>query len=298
MECGNCGWILPESQKRCPHCGEKAGVPGQRKRKKPWGFWLGLVLAVIGVALAIALLVFIIWSESARNADEAHTTAINRETTAAAPSESTITAAISRLDDAVMTYRQERIQYTDDVGNEYDAHFDIPMLLLDSADARVCNEAVLERCMAVLNECLLARDEGCSLCWTGIHYSAWLYADTVTLLVTLDSTTDYHENLVYTLDMNDGHLVDRTDMAARLGVTEETLVEAGKAALEERFRQKYGALETDVFYHQQLGRTLTDENLDLSTFYRDQAGQLTILAHVYSLAGADCYEEFVSVILD
>lgn len=298
MECGNCGWILDEGQGRCPHCGEKAGASKRPKGKKPWSFWVGLALIAIAGVAAIVLLAFVIRTESARNADAPYTAATSEGITATAPSASAVAATAPRLEDAVMTCRQERIQYTDDVGNEYDARFDIPAVLLDSADARACNAAIQERCMAVLNECLLARDEGYSLGWTGIHYSAWLYGDTVTLLVTLDSTTDCDENLVYTLDMTDGHLVERGDMAARLGVTEEALVEAGKAALEKCFRLKYGTLETDTFYHQQLERTLTDENLELSTFYWDQTGQPAILARVYSLAGGDYYEELVPVILD
>lgn len=197
----------------------------------------------------------------------------------------------------VTTYRQERIAYTDSVGNHYDELFSIPAFTLSSADAIACNQGLRLTGEAVLAEAQAAMAEGNSLpC--GLSYRAWDDGKYVTVVMTLSTDSDYWAYYVHTLSLPDGELQDWDDMAAAYGLTGQEARAAVAGTLADFFAQTYGESSQDEFYQEQLLRTCAEENLDEAVLFPGSQGDLMVMARVYSMAGADSYWFLLPVELD
>ena len=197
----------------------------------------------------------------------------------------------------VTTYRQERIAYTDSVGNRYDEIFTIPAFTLTSADAVACNKGLRLTGESAIAEAQAAMTEGYSLpC--GLSYTAWDDGKYVTVVMTLSTDSDYWAYYVHTLSLPEGELQDWDDMAAAYGLTGQEARAAVADTLADFFARNYGEATQDEFYQEQLLRTCAEENLDEAVLFPDSQGNLMVMARVYSLAGADSYWYLLPVELD
>lgn len=317
MFCGYCGGEIQPGATRCPHCGRLLAEPKQPSRRHfPWLGFVLIVLAVVAVVMVI-----LAWNLLGDREEHAVTTvatppAQSRDFTESqamspvfsetapketdgpepAPPDSTHSKAVG-LEDVIGIYAKEQFSYENLMGDVVDISCTVPMFILDTPDARACNEELLGACARYLEDIEYAMETETHTDVTEIYYEAWILDDTVTLLVTVGSNTDCTRYYAYTLDLTNGELVDRDRLAVRLGVTPEELKAAGQEALEEAFVGMYGDFGTDDFYDSQLERTISEENLEESVFYRTRNGEVMLLADVYSLAGADRYAHLIPVAL-
>lgn len=193
--------------------------------------------------------------------------------------------------------REETVDYTDLAGNQYHAVFRIPRILIDSEDAAQINAEVYDALNGYVDEALNARDNGTSLVTTEIDYNAWVWNDTLTVFTTAKSDWGMELHYIYTLDMKDGHRMDNAQVAALWGKSEDELYATLTDLVLEKFESMYGNMaETySEFYDEQLANTVSEENIRASVVYPDSKGSPMAAVTVYSLAGADAYEQIIGL---
>lgn len=319
MFCGYCGGEIPSGAACCPYCGRPLGGPLPPPRRRfPW---LVVLLALLAVAAVVMVILVINLPSHDVTSSAPETTAQNQIHTTdppdseppetgtqpepsvtsapetSGPTDTTVPRAVT-VEDVIGVYARKRFQYQDSVGNDYDISCTVPMFILNTPDARACNDAFLGDCASVLDELERSQEEETSPWTAGIHYEAWIYDGTVTLLVSVESMVDVDSYYVYTLDVDTGELVDGEDMALLCGMTFDQLKKTAQDALQAYFESLYKSAEQDDFYETQLERTLSPENLETVTFYRTETGALMMQATVYSLAGAQSYERMIPIPLD
>lgn len=208
-----------------------------------------------------------------------------------------VTQPVPVPDDYVYVLQQETYNsYTDDLGNVYNVSYTIPGLKLSTDDALEAAQEFQTSCLTHLEEVHEAMDDRCSLICIGISYQAWIFEDTLTLAVQEDTDWGFSTYFVYTFRLSDGELLEKDEMAERFGISEDALDEALRETLDRTYKNLYSGFDTsDEFYRTQLEKTVSDENLDDVRLYLSQDGELTALAWIYSLAGADAYQYHVTV---
>lgn len=102
--------------------------------------------------------------------------------------------------------------------------------------------------------------------------------------------TDYY---VYNVSVETGERLSDEDMISMVGWTQETYVDRATQSLGcGYFRGKEGYIEQigySDFFYTQLENTLSEENIQSCKPYFNENGQLSVVAAVYSLAGAEYY---------
>lgn len=213
------------------------------------------------------------------------------------PAEDAVVPPSAETEAWITIDRQEQVQYTDSVGNDYDAVYTIPVFAVDSPDARACNQALREAGEAVVEAALQNQQDGTSLVDLGMDYETWVRDNSVTLLVTISNSWDCDRHLIYSLTLPEGALLDRDSMAAAWDLTPEQADAAISATLRQCFEERYAVVEQDDFYREQLERTCSDENLADAVLYPASDGTPMVLAKIYSLAGGDYYERMIPLVM-
>lgn len=211
-----------------------------------------------------------------------------------APTESAI--ELPSLEDCVRDYVSDRIAYTDDLGNDYDASFAVPELLLASSDAKHANSYILSVCEPQLNESYAARDDGTSMFCMGIDYDAWIYDRWLSLTVHVTNDWGCDQYLVFTFDLTDGTQLDNADFAAYLGISEAELQEDMGAAMLREYDASFASAPDDLkddFYYEQRERCGAQDNVLSAELYIDTDGTVGVHCDIFSIAGADSYEHLI-----
>lgn len=203
------------------------------------------------------------------------------------------------LADYIVPLKEETYDhYVDSTGNEYSVSYSIPDLLLTSEDAQEVEKEYQSYCLKRLEAAQEAIKNESSLVCIGISYEAWIYEDTLTLMIQDISDWGFSTYFAYTFRISDGELLEDDEMALRFDITEDALESAVRNALNEQYKNLYGSGSTSNEYYQtQLDKTLSEENIDDVSYYLSQEGDLMVLATIYSLAGADAYQYPVPITL-
>lgn len=212
------------------------------------------------------------------------------------PAQTQEPTAAPTVEDYVGVYASDHIAYTDSVGNSYDADYQIPMLLLNSEDAREANEELQRDCMRHLEQAREARDSGYSLVNVGIEYEAYLYDNYLTLVVCSNCDWDMQSYWTYCFDLTTGEDLDTEDFARYLNLSEDELETKIRSTMMSFFEEKYDAAPKDDFYNRQLGFTGSEENVDEAELYFTENGEIYVHCVIGSLAGADCYEHLIPLV--
>ncbi len=201
------------------------------------------------------------------------------------------------VSEMVESAREETVDYTDSVGNQYHAVYRIPRILIDSEDAANVNAQLLDEMNSWIDEALDARDNGWSLTTTGIDYNAWVWNGTLTLFTTVNNDWGMEMHYIYTFDVNDGHRMDNAQIAALWGREEDAFYDTLSGLVYDKFVNMYGeAADTDIdFYDEQLSNSISEENIRSSVLYPDSNGSAMAAVTIYSLAGADAYEQVIGL---
>lgn len=205
------------------------------------------------------------------------------------------TTAPRRVEDLVEVRQQVHLLGADGVGNTYDYTYTVPGLTLDSPDAAACSQAILEACTPYIEQSQEADREGYSVLCMGIGYDAWLWEEVLTLLVTIDSDWGNTEYLLYQLNVDTGKSLDNQAVCDRLNLSQSDFAHAARSAMDAAFRTMYKGAEQAAgdFYQTQLERTVAQENVDKARLYLGEGGAPFLLCTIYSLAGADAYDQCV-----
>ena len=199
-------------------------------------------------------------------------------------------------EDIVVTAFEKSGDYTDSLGNEYHYSYRIPAINAEPEEARRLNELIYTQLMSVVDEELKSMDDGLSLVSVNVDYRYYVNDGIVSILCTSDSPNDFNNYLVCNYDAGNGREFTRADFLAREGLTEEELVSLACAACEQTFTEAFGSFPHDNFYEEQYARTLDPSTYgdDLMLYYGED-GTLSMVAPIFSLAGASFYYQEIAI---
>ena len=199
-------------------------------------------------------------------------------------------------EDIVVTAFEKSGDYTDSLGNEYHYSYRIPAINAEPEEARRLNELIYTQLMSVVDKELKSMDDGLSLVSVNVDYRYYVNDGIVSILCTSDSPNDFNNYLVCNYDAGNGREFTRADFLAREGLTEEELVSLACAACEQTFTEAFGNFPHDSFYEEQYARTLDPSTYgdDLMLYYGED-GTLSMVAPIFSLAGASFYYQEIAV---
>lgn len=125
----------------------------------------------------------------------------------------------------------------------------------------------------------------------GIGYEAYLYRNTLSIVVwnkDRDGTIRYS---VYSLDISTGRRLNQETVRVRANIEPEDI----RQLLEAEFTRQWpgypytgeAATDLNALYRQQLDSTLSDENLESSQVFFTSDGSIYVAANIYALADAE-----------
>ena len=199
-------------------------------------------------------------------------------------------------EDIVVTAFEKSGDYTDSLGNEYHYSYRIPAINAEPEEARRLNELIYTQLMSVVDKELKSMDDGLSLVSVNVDYRYYVNDGIVSILCTSDSPNDFNNYLVCNYDAGNGREFTRADFLAREGLTEEELVSLACATCEKTFTEAFGNFPHDSFYEEQYARTLDPSTYgdDLMLYYGED-GTLSMVAPIFSLAGASFYYQEIAI---
>ncbi len=197
--------------------------------------------------------------------------------------------ADATLEELVTVYRSEHLVYTDSVGNDYDITATLPQVNIQTPNGRDCNWEIRHNLEEYLNMTMGYMEEGVSTSISEIGYDAWIWENTLTLIVWQYFMYEYEEYYAYVFDLETGELMTDNEVALLWNAEEDTWKAAMLTAARQTFREKYAMAPEDEFYNQQMELTMSEESVEAATLYPTADGAPMVLYRIYALAGAEYY---------
>ena len=130
-----------------------------------------------------------------------------------------------------------------------------------------------------------------------VAWESYQYENILSLVVSCGWDADVNEYNVYLYDIASGQQLTTADLLKALDVDETVFLEAVRRAV--KFDTQYGAIaggDTDEFLTERRDWTLSDENISMDVrTYADGDGKLHVVLPIGSIAGADSYEQVLSL---
>ena len=106
----------------------------------------------------------------------------------------------------------------------------------------------------------------------------------------LEASIDNYE--VYNVNKDTGEVLSKENVLEQKGITQEDYEAKIKTQLNEKFEENFSSMAGDSYYEAQKAKNNSDENCSLENtqVYIGENGNLHYIANVYSLAGADKYQ--------
>ena len=132
-----------------------------------------------------------------------------------------------------------------------------------------------------------------------VAWESYQYENILSLVVSCGWDADVNEYNVYLYDIASGQQLTTAGLLKALDVDETVFLEAVRRAAAAKFDTQYGAIaggDTDEFLTERRDWTLSDENINMSVrTYADGDGKLHVVLPIGSIAGADSYEQVLSL---
>ena len=193
----------------------------------------------------------------------------------------------------------EDFDYTDGVGNSGHYTYRVPQIEADTQGAEAINKAISDAYTPIVNGVLEDVSDKVSLSCFYVAWESYQYNNILSLVVSCGWDSDVNEYNVYLYDTASGQQLATSDLLKVMNVDEAAFLEAVRRAAAEKFDTQYGAIaggDTDEFLTERRDWTLSDENINMSVrTYTDGAGKLHVVLPIGSIAGADSYEQVLSL---
>ena len=193
----------------------------------------------------------------------------------------------------------EDFDYTDGVGNSGHYAYRVPQIEADTQGAEAINGAISDEYTPIVNGVLEDVSDKVSLSCFYVAWESYQYENILSLVVSCGWDADVNEYNVYLYDIASGQQLTTADLLKALDVDETVFLEAVRRAAAAKFDTQYGAIaggDTDEFLTERRDWTLSDENINMSVrTYADGDGKLHVVLPIGSVAGADSYEQVLSL---
>ena len=186
----------------------------------------------------------------------------------------------------------EDFDYTDGVGNSGHYAYRVPQIEADTQGAEAINKAISDAYTPIVNGVLEDVSDKVSLSCFYVAWESYQYENILSLVVSCCWDADVN-------DIVSGQQLTTAGLLKALDVDETVFLEAVCRAAAAKFDTQYGAIaggDTDEFLTERRDWTLSDENINMSVrTYADGDGKLHVVLPIGSIAGADSYEQVLSL---
>ena len=193
----------------------------------------------------------------------------------------------------------EDIDYTDGVGNSGYYTYRVPQIAANTQGAADINKSIEETYSPIVKEVLDNVSGVFSLSCLYVTWATYQYGDILSLVVSCGWDGDVNRYDVYLYDIASGQQLTTSDLLKVMSVDEAAFLETVRRAAAEKFDTQYGAIaggDTDEFLAERRDWTLSDENINMDVrTYVDGAGKLHVVLPIGSIAGADSYEQVLTL---
>ena len=193
----------------------------------------------------------------------------------------------------------EDFDYTDGVGNSGHYAYRVPQIEADTQGAETINKAISDAYTPIVNGVLEDVSDKVSLSCFYVAWELYQYENILSLVVSCGWDADVNEYNVYLYDIASGQQLTTADLLKALNVDETVFLEAVRRVAAAKFDTQYGAIaggDTDEFLAERRDWTLSDENISMDVrTYADNDGNLHVVLPIGSIAGADSYEQVLSL---
>lgn len=205
-------------------------------------------------------------------------------------------AEYNEADSYVKTAKEERFEWSDGVGNNWDVRFKIPEIKIDADWARRINAEIRAYMKERISAVKEAYEGKYSAYYTGSEYYSWMYRKILFLLIQTKNDHGADEFKVFRVHVDTGERISNDDLChinqisrARLDMGIQNLFE--KEFSDELYRNAKQSGWGD-FFMEQKNRTLSPENIEASVLLLREDGSAALICEIYSLAGGDSYLHF------
>ncbi len=193
----------------------------------------------------------------------------------------------------------EDFDYTDGIGNSGHYTYHVPQIEADTQGAEAINKAISDAYTPIVNGVLEDVLDKVSLSCFFVAWESYQYENILSLVVSCGWDADVNEYNVYLYDIASGQQLTTTGLLKALDVDETVFLETVRRAAAAKFDTQYGAIaggDTDEFLTERRDWTLSDENINMSVrTYADGDGKLHVVLPIGSVAGADSYEQVLTL---
>ena len=194
----------------------------------------------------------------------------------------------------------EDLDYSDAVGNSGHYTYRVPQLAADTQGAAEINRAISEKYSPIVEDVLRNVSEGVSLSCLCIAWESYEYGEILSLVVSCGWDADVTDYSVYLYDTGSGQQLTTSDLLSVFNVSETAFLDAVRAAAADRFDKQYADVSSDDSFKEAVAErrawTLSDDNINMDvSAYADAAGTLYVILPIGSIAGADAYEQVLTL---
>lgn len=194
----------------------------------------------------------------------------------------------------------EDLDYSDAVGNGGHYTYRVPQLAADTQGAVEINRAISEKYSPIVEDVLRNVSEGVSLSCLYIAWESYEYGEILSLMISCGWDADVTDYSVYLYDTGSGQQLTASDLLSVLHVSEAAFLDAVRAAAAECFGKQYADASLDDSFKEAVVErrawTLSDDNINMDVpAYADAAGKLYVILPIGSIAGADAYEQVLTL---
>lgn len=126
--------------------------------------------------------------------------------------------------------------------------------------------------------------------YKNVTYNWGISENILSVLIKKERLTEYGGKSydVYTISTVDGTLADRKVILESVGMAEEDFYTRCNTVLQYLYIDTYGQImdSSSDFFQQQLQKTVSKENIDVSSVYVNETGELCMIISMYNLAGS------------
>ena len=189
--------------------------------------------------------------------------------------------------------------YTDGVGNSGHYTYRVPQIEADTQGAEAINKAISDEYSPIVDSVLETVADKVSLSCFYVAWESYQYKNILSLVVSCGWDSDVSEYNVYLYDIASGQQLATSDLLKVMNVDEAAFLEAVRRAAAATFDTQWGAIaggDTNEFLAERRDWTLSDENINMDArTYADGAGKLHVVLPIGSIAGADSYEQVLTL---
>ena len=192
----------------------------------------------------------------------------------------------------------EDIDYTDGVGNSGHYTYRVPQTAANTQGAANINKSIEETYSPIVKEVLDNVSGGFSLSCLYVTWATYQYGSILSLVVSCGWDGDVNHYDVYLYDIASGQQLTTVDLLKALNVDETAFLDAVRQTASECIDNQYSDMPegAGAVLAERRDWTLSDDNINMDVpTYADAAGKLHVVLPIGSIAGADAYEQVLTL---